>query len=197
MSEFHLIQSQIARQLMNYKKEKYQHSQVTINLNSSDLRQRMYDSLLMSTSKFASQTFKCICNLQPAYGPEFSNYSSAINFSFPSLVPTHLEVLADNPENSCFGLFVHAVDFWIDGMAESFPKTVAGISNAQLEFDKRKESNLHTFVDHFMNKYDSTGLYQTSSKYHLVTLVGSCIQRFSLKLCTWCATTRNHQSNSQ
>jgi hypothetical protein len=72
--------------------------------------------------------------------------------------------LADKPENSCFGLFVHAVDFWINGMAERFPKTVPGILNVQLEFDKRKESNLHTFVDHFMNKYNSTGLYQTISK---------------------------------
>ena len=49
-------------------------------------------------------------------------------------------------------------------MAERFPKTVAGILDAQLEFNKRKESNLHTFVDHFMNKYDSTGLYPTISK---------------------------------
>jgi hypothetical protein len=70
----------------------------------------------------------------------------------------HLEVLANNPENSCFGLFVHAVDFWIDGMAEKFTNTLSEIWNAQLEFDKRKESNLHTFVDHFMNQYDSTGL---------------------------------------
>ncbi len=111
-----------------------------------------------------SQTLKRICNLLSTYGPEFSSYSSAINFSFPSLVCTHLEVLADNPEISCFSLFVHAIDFWIDGMVERFAKTVAGISNVQLEFDKRKESNLHTFIDHFMNEYDSTGLYPMISK---------------------------------
>ncbi len=49
-------------------------------------------------------------------------------------------------------------------MAGRFPKTVAGILDAQLEFGKRKETNLHTFIDHFMNKYDSTGLYPLISK---------------------------------
>jgi hypothetical protein len=48
------------------------------------------------------------------------------------------------------------LDQW-DGR-EVFTKTLSGIWNAQLEFNKRKESNLHTFVGHFMNQYDSTGL---------------------------------------
>jgi hypothetical protein len=43
-------------------------------------------------------------------------------------------------------------------MAERFTKTLSGILNVQLEFNRRKESNLCTFVDHFMNQYDSTGL---------------------------------------
>jgi hypothetical protein len=126
MSEFHLVWSQVAPQLLNYKKETDHHIQGTIDLDSSDLRQRICDSLLVSTLEFLSQTLKRICNPQLAHGPELSNYSLAIIFSFPSLVHKHLEVLANNPENSCFGLFVHAVNFWIDGMAERFPKTVAG-----------------------------------------------------------------------
>jgi hypothetical protein len=68
MSEFHLVRSHIAWQLLNYKKEKYQHGQVKINLNSSDLWQRICDSLLMSTLEVVSQTLKRICNLQSAYG---------------------------------------------------------------------------------------------------------------------------------
>jgi hypothetical protein len=83
--------------------------------------------------------------MQSAVGicPEFSNYSLAIIFSFPSLVRTHLEVLANSPENSCFGFFAYAVDFWIIVMAERFLKTVSGISNALLEFDKKRINSAH------------------------------------------------------
>ncbi len=79
---------------------------------------------------------------------------------------THLEVLANNPENSAevFLSMPYILGSMGWQMAERFPKTVAGILNAQLEFNKRKESNLYTFVNHFMNKYDSTGLYQMISK---------------------------------
>jgi hypothetical protein len=43
-------------------------------------------------------------------------------------------------------------------MAERFPKTTAGVSNAHLEFDRRKESKMHAFIANFMKEYGSTGL---------------------------------------
>jgi hypothetical protein len=43
-------------------------------------------------------------------------------------------------------------------MAEKFPKTSAGVPNAQLNFEKPKEMKMRAFVADFMKEYDSTGL---------------------------------------
>ena len=43
-------------------------------------------------------------------------------------------------------------------MAEKFPKTSAGVPNAQLNFEKPKEMKMCAFVADFMKEYDSTGL---------------------------------------
>lgn len=45
-------------------------------------------------------------------------------------------------------------------MAMQFPKTAAGIPNAQLEFEKSKELNMHSFIDNFMKEYDASGLLE-------------------------------------
>ena len=43
-------------------------------------------------------------------------------------------------------------------MAEKFPKTAAGVSNAQLNFERVKELKMRTFLADFMKDYNSTGL---------------------------------------
>jgi hypothetical protein len=43
-------------------------------------------------------------------------------------------------------------------MAEKFPKTAAGVPNAQLEFERRKESNMRVFIHEFMKEYNLSGL---------------------------------------
>ena len=158
-SEFQLVRDQVVRQLANYKKERFEHTQVTVIMNPSDLGQRMRDSLSMNATEFISQTLKRICDPKPEYGKEFNSHSSAINM-LPPVVHTYLSLLADNPENSCSILLSNLVEYWTDEMAMRFPKTAAGIPNAQLEFEKSKESNMHTFIDKFMNEYDSTGLLE-------------------------------------
>jgi hypothetical protein len=42
------------------------------------------------------------------------------------------------------------VEYWTEDMAMQFPKTAAGIPNAQLEFEKSKELNMHSFIDNFL-----------------------------------------------
>ncbi len=39
-----------------------------------------------------------------------------------------------------------------------FPRTAAGLPNAQIEFDREKEVKLRSFVDSFMEEYTSTGI---------------------------------------
>jgi len=43
-------------------------------------------------------------------------------------------------------------------MSEIFPKTSAGVPNAHLEFERRKEIRMRAFADEFIAEYDSTGL---------------------------------------
>jgi hypothetical protein len=43
-------------------------------------------------------------------------------------------------------------------MLEIFPKTSARVPNAYLEFERRKETRMHAFVDKFIAKYDSSCL---------------------------------------
>lgn len=158
-SEFQLVRDQVVWQLAKYKKERFEHTQVTVIMNPSDLGQRMRDSLSMNASEFISQTLKRIFDPKPEYGTEFNSHSSAINM-LPPVVHTYLSLLADSPENSSSILLSNLVDFWTDEMAMRFPKTAAGIPNAQLEFEKSKEMNMHTFIDNFMNEYDSSGLLE-------------------------------------
>ena len=43
-------------------------------------------------------------------------------------------------------------------MLEIFPKTSAGIPNAHLEFERRKETRMRAFAKEFIAEYDSSGL---------------------------------------
>jgi hypothetical protein len=43
-------------------------------------------------------------------------------------------------------------------MSEIFPKTSAGVPNAHLEFERRKETRMQAFADEFIAEYDSSGL---------------------------------------
>ena len=43
-------------------------------------------------------------------------------------------------------------------MAERFPKTAAGVPNAQLDFERAKELKMHAFIADFREEYNSAGL---------------------------------------
>ena len=164
VNKFNLKRDQVARQLRNYKNELIGHTQVNILLGTDDLRQRVRDNLAFTSLEFVSETLKRICNPQPAYGSDFNNYCSTMD-CFPPIAKTFIGMLADSPANSCVVMLVSLVDFWIDGMAEIFPKTSAGIPNAQIDFEQRNDSNMHTFIDTFMDKeYESSGISKDISR---------------------------------
>jgi len=78
--------------------------------------------------------------------------------SLPSTARTYVRLVADSPDNDCFCLLVGAVESWIHDMSEIFPKTSAGVTNAHLEFERRKETRMCAFADKFIAGYDSSGL---------------------------------------
>jgi hypothetical protein len=78
--------------------------------------------------------------------------------SLPSTARTYVWLVADSPDNDCFCLLVGVVESWIHDMSEIFPKTSAGVPNAHLEFERRKETRMRAFANEFIAEYDSSGL---------------------------------------
>jgi hypothetical protein len=152
--QFLLVKTQVARQLLNYKKEKFMNAQVSILLNPSDLDERICEGMAMSAPKFVSSTLLRICDLDPSsYDSDFSNLCVVIK-SLPSTARTYVRLSDD----ACFCLLVDVGKNWIQNMAETFPRTAAGVPNAQLNFERAKEVKMHAFVADFMKEYELTSL---------------------------------------
>jgi hypothetical protein len=156
--QFLLVKMQVARQLLNYKKEKFMNMQVSILLNPSDLDKRIREGMAMSPAEFVSSTLTRICAPDPSScGSDFNNLCVVIK-SLPSTARKYVQLIVDSPDDACFCLIVGVVENWIQNMAERFPKTAAGVPNAQLDFKRAKEMKMCAFVADFMKEYDSTGL---------------------------------------
>ena len=156
--QYCLEKSQVARQLLNYKKGRYLNTQVSILLNQSDLDERIREGMAMSTPRFVSSTLLRICDPEPSsYGSDFSNLCVVMS-SLQSTARTYVWLLASCPDDACFCLLVGVVENWIQGMAEKFPKTAAEVSNAQLNFERVKGLKMRTFLADFMKDYNTTGL---------------------------------------
>ncbi len=114
--------------------------------------------MAMSLAKFVSSTLTRICNPDPSsYGSDFSNLCVVMK-SIPSIVRTYVQQIANRPDDACFCLLVDVVENWIQNMADRFPRTAAGVPNAQLNFERAKEMKMRAFVADFMKEYESTGL---------------------------------------
>jgi hypothetical protein len=69
-----LKMTQVACQLLNYKKGKFMNMQVSILLNQSNLDERIHEGMAMSAPKFVSSTLLRIHDPDPSsYGSDFSN----------------------------------------------------------------------------------------------------------------------------
>ncbi len=84
MRQFCLVKTQVARQLLNYKKGRFMNTQISILLNRSDLDERLCEGMAMSTPKFVYSTLLRICDPDPtSYGSDFSNLCAVMK-SLPS-----------------------------------------------------------------------------------------------------------------
>jgi len=131
---------------------------VSILLNPSDLDERIHKGMAMSPAEFVLWTLTRICDPDPSpCGLDFSNLCVVMK-SLPSTAHTYVRLIADSPDDACFCLLVGVVENWIRDMAERFPKTSAGVPNAQLDFERAKEMKMRAFIADFMKEYNSTGL---------------------------------------
>ena len=129
-------------------------TQVSILLNPFDLDERLCEGMAMSTPEFVSSTLLRICDPDPSsYGSDFSNLCAVMK-SLPSTARTYVQLIANSPDGTCFCLLVDVVENWIQNMVETFPKTAAGVPNAQLNFERVKEMKMRAFVADFMKEYE-------------------------------------------
>jgi hypothetical protein len=130
--QYCLEKMQVAHQLLNYKKGKFLTMQVSILLNQSNLDKRIPEGMAMSAPKFVSSPLLRICAPEPSsFGSDFSNLCAMMN-PLSSMACTYIRLLASSPDDACFCLLVGVVENWIQNMAERFPKTAAGVPNAQI-----------------------------------------------------------------
>ncbi len=152
------MKTQVACQLLNYKKEKFMNTQVSILLNPSNLDERIHEGMAMSPAEFVSSTLTRTCNPDPSScGSDFSNLCVVMK-SLPSTAHKYVWLITNSPDDACFCLIVGVVENWIQNMAERFLKTAAGVPNAQLDFKKVKEMKMRAFVADFMKEYGLTRL---------------------------------------
>jgi hypothetical protein len=117
--QFLLVKMQAAHQLLNYKKEKFMNTQVSILLNPSNLEERIREGMAMSAPKCVSSTLLRIYNPDPSsYGSDFSNLCVVMK-SLPSIARTYVQLIADSSDDACFCLLVDIVENWIQNMAET------------------------------------------------------------------------------
>lgn len=150
-----LSKSQVSRQLLNYKKERFGFQQVAVIMTTSNLEGRIRDGMQLPSEAFVAQTLSRIHSPgNPSFGSDFNNMCAAL-CALPAEARNFVKMLAESPDNNCFRLLVEVVENWIKAMADIFPKTAAGIQNAQIDFDRGRELRLQSFVAGFMAEYDA------------------------------------------
>ena len=150
-----LEKAQVSHQLLNYKRGKY--TQVSILLNPPDLDETLREGI-GCTTRFVTSTLRRICSPEDDSSTDFGNLCRVVH-SLPSTAIAYIRRLADSPDTSCFLLFVGIVESWIKCTAEGFPKTAAGMANAQIDFEREKERKMHAFLDEFIKEYDVSGIH--------------------------------------
>jgi hypothetical protein len=157
VKEHRLSKAQVSRQLLNFKRERFGFQQVAVIMHASDLEGRICEGMLLSPDAFVAQTLSKIhLPGNPSYGLDLNNICAALSAQ-PPMACTFVKLLAESLRNTCSKLLVDVVENWIKIMADTFPKTAAGIQNAQIDFDRGRELKLQCFAAEFMEEYDASG----------------------------------------
>jgi hypothetical protein len=164
-----LEEAQEARQLLNYKRGKY--TQVSILLNPPDLDERLCKGI-GCTSWFVSSTLRRIYSPKEDSSSDFRNLCRVVS-SLPATACTYIHMLANSSDTTCFRLFVDVVKNWIQCMAEGFPKTAAGVANAQVDFEREKEHKMHAFIDEFIKEYKTFGIHPAELSSNIFRRLGA------------------------
>ena len=79
-SQLGLNRSQVSRQLLNYKNEKYGNTRISVFLRADELEEKMWLGLSMTAMEFVTSTLERICGNDPSSCSDFINFSTAQQF---------------------------------------------------------------------------------------------------------------------
>jgi hypothetical protein len=127
---------QVARQLLKYMRGKFMNTQISILLNQLDIDERLREGI-GCMSEFASLTLEQINLNVSSRSSDFNNMCIMMSF-FPVTARTYVWLLASGPDDACFCLLVSVVESQIFSMVARFPRIVARLPNAQIEFEREK-----------------------------------------------------------
>ncbi len=153
VTEFGLLKTQVARQLRNFKDEKYGNSQVKILLGADELEEKMRAGLSMETVEFVTLTLKRVHDKDPSSSQDFGNFAKVLD-DMPPVAKTLVILWAGNPDNECCTLLTGLVEHWLKNAAEKFPKSAAGLSTAEVGFQKSNMQKKRIFLGEWMQQYE-------------------------------------------
>ena len=76
-AKYGLKKTQVARQLRNYKDEKYGNTQIKLLLDAEQLEEKMQEGLSMEPAEFVTSTLGRICEKDSSSSVDFLNFSVA------------------------------------------------------------------------------------------------------------------------
>lgn len=95
-----------------------------------------------------------------AFSRDSRNLSSVLG-DFPPQMKMFVSALSKSPEDACCGLLSGLVGGWVKLAAEQFPKTAAGLPNAEVEFQKDRRLQKDHFILQWGEQHQYTGVTAT------------------------------------
>ena len=154
--------SQVSRQLLNYKNEKYGNTRISVFLRADELEEKMWLGLSMTAMEFVTSTLERIYGNNPFSCSDFINFSRQLNDFHPTAADNYVRFLVGSPDDECCKLLSGLIANWVKGAAEKFPKTAAGLPNPEKSFQRELYQNKTTFTKKRMEQYKSVFLDHTS-----------------------------------
>ena len=151
-----LGRAQVARQLCNYKNERYDNSQIKILLEADELAEKLREGLSMTSIDFVTTCMDRIINEEGAIASsaDSANFATFINDFGPEATILVKRLLV-SPEDPLCQLLSGLIDDWVVLAAEKFPKTAAGLPDAEVEYQRSRLAKKNVFAIEWMKHHTS------------------------------------------
>jgi hypothetical protein len=152
--EYGLAKSQVARQLKNFKDKKYRLKDIVLSQSPEQIKEVLEEGIGMEYSEFVCSVLTSLCEAERDLGNrDLNNYSSIIG-EFPSVAIDLLHAFATDG-SLCLSVLVQLVEGFTIIASEEFPKSIARLPDADLEFQVRCRQQKKVFIAQWIGHHES------------------------------------------